>query len=89
MKNYRLEYSKNFIKSFDKLEKRTQKQIIEILEQLSNNYNSCGNIIKLSGVVDIYRIRSGDYRILFNKLDNKFVILLIDVKHRKEIYRSL
>lgn len=89
MKNYRLEYSEKFIKSFDKLEKIIQKQIIESLKKLSDNYDSCNNVIKLSGIKNTYRLRSGNYRILFNKDDKKLLILLIEVKHRKEVYRDL
>jgi mRNA interferase RelE/StbE len=88
MKNYKLEYSKKFTKSFDNFEKIIQKQIIEVLKKLSSDYNSC-NIIKLSDIKKTYRLRSGDYRILFEKNDEILVILLVDVKHRKEVYRDL
>ncbi len=42
---------------------------------------------KLSGFRDIYRIRAGDYRIVYRKSLTQIFVILIG--HRKEIYRLL
>jgi mRNA interferase RelE/StbE len=44
---------------------------------------------KLEGEYDLYRIRSGDYRIVYQILEKKLVILIIKIGHRRDIYRSL
>jgi mRNA interferase RelE/StbE len=41
---------------------------------------------KLSGR-DGYRIRVGDYRIIYEIQKNILVVLIIDIGHRREIYR--
>jgi len=45
------------------------------------------NVEKLMGSENSFRIRSGDYKILFEKRKTGLVIVRISVKHRKEIYR--
>lgn len=41
---------------------------------------------KLSGR-DVYRIRVGDFRILYEIHKNILIVLVIDIGHRREIYR--
>lgn len=41
---------------------------------------------KLSGE-DSYRIRVGDYRIIYTIQDDRLIVLIIDVGHRRDIYR--
>jgi mRNA interferase RelE/StbE len=43
---------------------------------------------KLKGGKDAYRIRVGDYRILYEIRDRALVVLVIRVGHRREIYES-
>ncbi len=85
---YNLEFSRKFKKALEKFDKNTRKQINEAILRLSSNYKDC-NIVKLSGIFDTYRLRSGNYRILFKRYDNKMLILLLDVKHRKDAYKDL
>ena len=43
---------------------------------------------KLSGVDgDIYRVRQGDYRILYSVFEETFIVLVVKIGHRKEVYR--
>lgn len=43
---------------------------------------------KLSGQQDLYRIRSGNYRVVYEIDNGEIVVTVIKVGHRKEIYRS-
>jgi mRNA interferase RelE/StbE len=43
---------------------------------------------KLRGI-NAYRIRSGDYRIIYEIHDNIITVVVIDIGHRREIYRRL
>lgn len=42
--------------------------------------------VKLSGQ-DAYRVRVGDYRIIYTIEDDKLIVLVIDVGHRRDVYR--
>lgn len=44
---------------------------------------------KLSGHDDLYRLRVGAYRIAYLIDDGKLVILVVEVGHRRDIYRRL
>ncbi|CAO5152663.1 mRNA interferase RelE/StbE [Frankia sp. AiPs1] len=46
-------------------------------------------IKKISGYDDRYRLRVGDYRIIYDISDGRLVVLIVGVGHRREIYRRL
>ena len=47
------------------------------------------NVKKLGGYEDRYRLRVGDYRVIYDVIDAELVILFVGVGHRREIYRGL
>lgn len=43
---------------------------------------------KLSGLDEpIYRVRQGDYRILYSVFEDSLIVLIVKIGHRKEVYR--
>jgi mRNA interferase RelE/StbE len=44
---------------------------------------------KLAGYADRYRLRVGDYRVIYEIADEKLIILVVGVGHRREAYRVL
>ena len=44
---------------------------------------------KLAGYSDRYRLRVGDYRIIYEIADEQLIILVVGVGHRREAYRAL
>jgi mRNA interferase RelE/StbE len=44
---------------------------------------------KLEGEDETYRIRVGDYRILYQVKDDVLLILVVRIAHRKDVYRNL
>jgi mRNA interferase RelE/StbE len=44
---------------------------------------------KLKGVEDLYRIRVGDYRVIYTVESKRLVVLVVNVGNRRDIYRSL
>jgi len=47
------------------------------------------DIKKLTGYSDRYRLRVGDYRIIYEIADEQLIILIVGVGHRREAYRAL
>ncbi len=83
---YKLRQTKKFQKDFGKLDKKRRNLILEKLSILaSGNWDSL-DLKKLRGSDNSYRIRSGDYRILFEKRKKELLIILITVKHRRDVY---
>ena len=43
--------------------------------------------VKLSGANTLFRVRVGDYRIVYQIQDRVLVVLVVDIGHRREVYR--
>jgi len=72
-------------KSLAEIPQPHQDQIISSIEQLAKAPRPRG-VRKLTGR-DAWRIRVGDYRVLYEIDDDRLVILIVRVGHRREIYR--
>jgi mRNA interferase RelE/StbE len=84
MPKYIIELTKKAKKKLDKLPDLIAYQIIETISQLENNPRPVGSK-KLKGR-DGYRIRSGNYLIIYEIFDHKLIIEIIDLGHRRDIY---
>jgi mRNA interferase RelE/StbE len=60
--------------------------ILKAIEGLEVNARPAG-YIKLKGR-DGYRIRSGNYRIIYDIIDNELIVDIIKLGHRKDIYEK-
>lgn len=88
MSSYSVELTKSAKKDLRKLPKKIQIRIIEALKMLGvNPLSELLKVKKLRGEDSLYRIRVGDYRIVYTVENKKLVILVIKIGHRKEIYR--
>ena len=47
------------------------------------------DIKKMAGYGDRYRLRVGDYRVIYEITDTQLIILIVGVGHRREAYRAL
>lgn len=86
---YRIVYEKKAIKSLSKIDKAQQKLIISWIEKnLSNTDNPkiSGKALK-GNLKDYWRYRVGNYRILADISDEEIKIIIINIGHRKEIYK--
>jgi len=81
---YSIEFSRNAEKQFDKLEKNLQKRIINVLERVKINPFKFVKKIENS---NYYRLRIGDYRLILDIIQNKLIIFVIELGHRKNIYK--
>lgn len=82
---YRAEVIPSAQKDLNNLEKRFFEQIKDRVNSLKSNPRP-PNCLKLTGE-EGYRIRSGDFRILYRIDDENKIIYIYRVKHRKESYR--
>ena len=74
-------------KDFAKLDKHIQIQIFKKLKFIENLNNPKDDGKPLAGnLLGLWRYRSGDYRILAQILDDKLIILVVKISHRKNIY---
>jgi mRNA interferase RelE/StbE len=71
-----------------KLPAQIQSRIGSRLDGLASNPRPPG-CEKLGGVDDLYRIRAGDYRVVYQILDAVLVVLVVTIGHRGDVYRRL
>jgi mRNA interferase RelE/StbE len=85
MEKYKIEMKKSSVKELNSLPPKDIKKIIKRILTLAVNPKPSG-CIKLTNRED-YRIRSGNYRIIYSINNDILVIEVIKIGHRKEIYR--
>ncbi|MGB3642300.1 MAG: type II toxin-antitoxin system RelE/ParE family toxin [Rivularia sp. (in: cyanobacteria)] len=69
-----------------KLSPDIQAKIIEKLEGLAEEPRPAG-VRKLQGEDNLYRVRSGDYRIIYEIQDDILLILVAKIGHRRDVYK--
>jgi len=45
--------------------------------------------VRLAGLQHVYRLRHNDYRIVYELHDDRLLVLIIRIGHRREVYRGL
>ncbi|WLE95497.1 MAG: type II toxin-antitoxin system RelE/ParE family toxin [Candidatus Electrothrix communis] len=63
---------------------RIKKKIEETAENLPNP-----DLTKMKGNNDFHKVRSGNYRIIYTIEEDRLVILIVKIGHRKDVYRNL
>lgn len=81
---YRIEFTHRAEKDLERLPTDVKVRIIRKIEVLSENPRPYG-VEKLSGEEGFYRIRVGDYRVIYKIQDNILLVLVLRVGHRKHI----
>ena len=85
---YQVLYEKRVLKDLDKIPNQDVERIFNAFEALSSNPYPQGSK-KLSGKLNLYRVRQGNYRIVYSVVHKEKEIKIILVRHRKEAYRDL
>jgi mRNA interferase RelE/StbE len=81
---YALNFSKQALKELAKINEPYYSNIKLAIANLTENPRPQG-YKKLNGR-DSYRIRTGNYRIIYNIFDTELIIDIITLGHRKDIY---
>lgn len=86
MANYKIIIRRSAEKEIEKLAKVDRRRIIKRIQDLGSNPRPTG-VKKLSGE-EKYRIRQGNYRILYEVHDTIVTIVVVKVAARKDVYRN-
>ncbi len=85
---YNIYWRKSAQKELKKISKPFIKRIIYAVENLSINPFP-PNCKKYQGIDHTYRIRVGNYRIIYTIFEKNLTIEIIKVGHRKDIYKNI
>lgn len=86
MATYRIEWKDSALRELKKLDRPVIPRIINAVESLATDPFPTG-VRKLQGSEHTYRIRVGDYRVLYEVYQQTIRIQIIRVRHRKDVYR--
>ena len=83
---FRIEWKKSTRKDLRRLPQAMVDRVIEAVESLAQNPFPHG-VEKLSGAEHAYRIRLGDYRVVYEVVTELKLVEIQRVRHRKDVYR--
>ncbi len=86
MANYRLTFRKSVAKDLRSIPPNDLSRILKRMEALADDPRPMGSE-KLSGQ-ERYRVRQGEYRIVYEIQDKELVMIVVKVGHRREVYRE-
>ena len=86
--SYSIQIKKSALKELYKLPKDISRQVAKDINELATNPRPPG-CKKLKGADNLYRIRSGNYRIVYQVFDKVLLVLVVLIGDRKDIYRNL
>ena len=84
MVNYKIEIKRSAPKEIEKLPKSVLKRVLNKIQSLGREPRPSG--CKKLTADEKYRVRVGDYRILYSIENDKLMIYIVKVGHRKKIY---
>lgn len=82
---YEILYTKKALKQLKKLEREQKERVINVLERCKIRPHSY--VKKLVGS-QYFRIRVGELRVIVDIVDKKLVIYLLEINHRRRIYKK-
>ena len=83
---YKIIFSKKAFNFFKKLDKQIQERIAKKIEELKENPHL--GIPLVGNLAGLWKLRTGDYRVVYQIKNNEMVLLLLDIGHRKNIYEE-
>lgn len=83
---YKVEITPAAQRTIKKFPKNIQRKLLEIIELLAEEPRPVG-VVKLSTTVNLYRVRTGDYRIIYEIQAQILLIVITKVGHRRDVYK--
>ena len=84
--SYTVRLDSRTLKTLDRLPGDMHGRVMRKLEALQEDPRPVG-VEKLAGPEDLYRVRVGDWRIVYAIRDRELVVIVIRIGHRREVYR--
>ncbi|MBU0484530.1 MAG: type II toxin-antitoxin system RelE/ParE family toxin [Proteobacteria bacterium] len=85
---YSIEFRPFVLQSLKQFPKRELVRIKKRIEDLSSDLPD-PKMTKMKGRNSFHKIRSGDYRIVFEIHEDRLIVLVVKIGHRKDVYKNL
>ena len=87
MGTYQIEWKKSALRELKRLDREVVPRIVAAVDSLSSQPLPSG-VTKLQGSQRTYRIRVGDYRVIYELYESRLVVEIVRVRHRRDAYRG-
>lgn len=81
-----VEFDNRAIRDLDGLPSKVRSRILDALDRLAADPFQASNVKALAGA-PVFRLRVGDYRVVYMLRRERLVVFVVRVGHRREIYR--
>ena len=86
MADYTVVFARSARKELKNLDPQVGRRVLKQIEALVANPRPAG-VVKLEGASDLWRIRVGEWRVLYRISDGDHLVDVIAVRHRRDAYR--
>ena len=86
MADYAVTFARSARRELEDLEPRHIDRVLTRIEGLASEPRPSG-AKKLQGAQQLWRIRVGDYRVVYSVNDRQRVVDIVRVRHRRDVYR--
>lgn len=87
MTSYRVEIARRAVRALAALPRREQRRVQAAIEILAGNPRPPG-CAAMTGEAHAYRVRVGNYRIVYEVFDERLVVQVVRIGHRRDVYRK-
>ena len=89
MKKWKLKFTKTALEDFNKLPKNISLSVKNKLRWLKNNFDKINHLPLIGELKGLFKLRIGDYRIIYFPDWDKRKIFILTIDHRKDIYKKI
>lgn len=86
MADYAVVFARSARKELQNLDPQVARRIIKQIEGLVTDPRPSG-VVKLEGATDLWRIRVGQWRVVYRISDRNRLVDVVAVRHRSDVYR--
>jgi mRNA interferase RelE/StbE len=86
-KRYSIEFTPAASRDLGSLPKNAQKRIGKKIDALAHNPRPAG-VVAIKGWEGLLRLRVGAYRVIYRVEDDRLIVLVVRIGHRKDVYRK-
>ena len=83
---YKVLFQPSAVRELGKLARDVQVRIMARIEALAKEPRPAG-VKKPEGMKELYRLRVGDYRVVYRIQDERLIVLVVRIAHRRDVYR--
>jgi mRNA interferase RelE/StbE len=84
--DYAVVFARSARKELQNLDPQVARRILKAIEALLGNPRPSG-VVKLEGASDLWRVRVGEWRVVYRISDRDHLVDVIAVRHRRDAYR--